>query len=132
MADAEDIHAAGLQVLPSSFPQDLGRRDILPRVFNDREIKRKKDPSAEFTALWSKEPIKSWLCCPTIATNDVLEIGYTTHCWGRGYVPVARTLIDLAFKELGLHRGPLALATMSKVNELLKTWFHPYDTHKEP
>ena len=39
--------------------------------------------------------------------NDVLEIGYTLHpdYWGRGYVPeAARALIDLAFKELGLHK----------------------------
>ena len=39
--------------------------------------------------------------------DDVLEIGYTLHpdYWGRGYVPeVARALIDLAFKELDLHK----------------------------
>ena len=39
--------------------------------------------------------------------DDVLEIGYTLHpdYWGRGYVPeAARALIDLAFKELNLHK----------------------------
>ncbi|WP_347102700.1 GNAT family N-acetyltransferase [Streptococcus anginosus] len=39
--------------------------------------------------------------------DDVLEIGYTLHpdYWGRGYVPeAARALIDLAFKELRLHK----------------------------
>ena len=39
--------------------------------------------------------------------DDVLEIGYTLHpdYWGQGYVPEAvRALIDLAFKELGLHK----------------------------
>lgn len=39
--------------------------------------------------------------------DDVLEIGYTLHpdYWGLGYVPeTASTLIDLAFKELGLHK----------------------------
>ena len=39
--------------------------------------------------------------------DDVLEIGYTLHpdYWGRGYVPEApRALIDLAFKELDLHK----------------------------
>lgn len=39
--------------------------------------------------------------------DDVLEIGYTLHpdYWGRGYVPeAARALIDLAFKDLGLHK----------------------------
>ena len=39
--------------------------------------------------------------------DDVLEIGYTLHpdYWGRGYVPeAARTLINLAFKELELHK----------------------------
>ncbi|REK93233.1 N-acetyltransferase [Streptococcus sp. NM] len=39
--------------------------------------------------------------------DDVLELGYTLHpdYWGRGYVPeAARALIDLAFRELGLHK----------------------------
>ncbi|HEU3291108.1 GNAT family protein [Streptococcus pneumoniae] len=39
--------------------------------------------------------------------DDVMEIGYTLHSdyWGRGYVPeAARALIDLAFKDLGLHK----------------------------
>ena len=43
--------------------------------------------------------------------DDVLEIGYTLHpdYWGRGYVPeAARALIDLAFKELGLHKIELS------------------------
>ena len=43
--------------------------------------------------------------------DDVLEIGYTLHpdYWGRGYVPeAARTLIDLAFKELNLHKIELS------------------------
>lgn len=37
----------------------------------------------------------------------MLELGYTLHSdyWGRGYVPeAARALIDLAFKDLGLHK----------------------------
>ena len=43
--------------------------------------------------------------------DDVLEIGYILHpdYWGRGYVPeAARALIDLAFKELGLHKIELS------------------------
>lgn len=39
--------------------------------------------------------------------DDVLEIGYILHpdYWGQGYVPeAARALIDLGFKELGLHK----------------------------
>ena len=43
--------------------------------------------------------------------DDVLEIGYTLHpdYWGRGYVPeAARSLIDLAFKELNLHKIELS------------------------
>ena len=39
--------------------------------------------------------------------DDILEIGYTLHpdYWGQGHVPeAARTLIDLAFKELDLHK----------------------------
>mgnify|MGYP000855004634 FL=1 len=39
--------------------------------------------------------------------DDVLEIGYTLHpdYWGRGYVPeAASALIDLGFKDLGLHK----------------------------
>lgn len=43
--------------------------------------------------------------------DDVLEIGYILQpdYWGRGYVPeAARALIDLAFKELGLHKIELS------------------------
>lgn len=43
--------------------------------------------------------------------DDVLEIGYILHpdYWGRGYVPeAARALIDLAFKELKLHKIELS------------------------
>ena len=39
--------------------------------------------------------------------DDVLELGYTLHLdyWGRGYVPEAAfALIDLAFKDLDLHK----------------------------
>lgn len=39
--------------------------------------------------------------------DDVLEVGYILHpdYWGLGYVPeAARTLIDLGFQELGLHK----------------------------
>ena len=39
--------------------------------------------------------------------DDVLELGYTLHpdYWGRGYVPEAAcALIDLAFKDLDLHK----------------------------
>ena len=39
--------------------------------------------------------------------DDVLEIGYNLHpdYWGQGYVPeAALALIDLGFKELGLHK----------------------------
>ena len=56
--------------------------------------------------------------------DDVLELGYILHpdYWGRGYVPeAALALIDLAFKDLGLHKIELTcLAIMSKVNELQK------------
>ncbi len=43
--------------------------------------------------------------------DDVLELGYTLHpdYWGRGYVPeAARALIDLAFKEMDLHKIELS------------------------
>ena len=43
--------------------------------------------------------------------DNVLEIGYILHpdFWGRGYVPeAARALIDLAFKELNLHKIELS------------------------
>ena len=39
--------------------------------------------------------------------DDVLELGYILHpdYWGRGYVPeAARALIELGFKNLGLHK----------------------------
>ena len=61
--------------------------------------------------------------------DDVLEIGYTLHpdYWGQGYVPEAvRALIDLTFKELGLHKIELAcLGTMSKVNESQRSLVSP-------
>ena len=43
--------------------------------------------------------------------DDVLEVGYTLHpdYWGRDYVPeAARALIELAFKELDLHKIELS------------------------
>ena len=43
--------------------------------------------------------------------DDVLEIGYLLHpdYWGQAYVPeAARALIDLAFKELNLHKIELS------------------------
>ena len=43
--------------------------------------------------------------------DDVLELGYILHpdYWGRGYVSeAARVLIDLAFKELNLHKIELS------------------------
>ena len=43
--------------------------------------------------------------------DDVLEIGHTLHpnYWGRGHVlEAARALIDLAFRELGLHNIELS------------------------
>ena len=43
--------------------------------------------------------------------DDVLEIGYTLHpdYWSRGYVPeAARALIELGFKDLGLHKVELS------------------------
>ena len=61
--------------------------------------------------------------------DDVLEIGYTLHpdYWGQGYVPEAvRALIDLTFKELGLHKIELTcLGTMSKVNESQRSLVSP-------
>ena len=43
--------------------------------------------------------------------DDILEIGYILHpdYWGRSYVPeAARALIDLAFRELDLHKIELS------------------------
>ena len=73
--------------------------------------------------LWSKEPIKSLVLSTSI-------IATKTMCWrlailciqtigGKVMCPEAvRALIDLTFKELGLHKIELTcLGTMSKVNE---------------
>ena len=64
-------------------------------------------------ALWSKEPIQSLaLLISTIATKTMcwrLAIPCTQTIGGGGYVPeAARALIDLAFKELNLHKIELS------------------------
>ena len=69
--------------------------------------------SQQATELSLKEPIQSLVLSisPRRYEDDVLEIGYTLHpdYWGRGYVPeAARALIDLAFKELNLHKIELS------------------------
>ena len=117
VADAEDIHAyASLQ---KSLTQQAFRpsrpwktRDLLSRAYPSRSQSKKIFQLV--AALWSKEPIGSLaLLTSTIATKTMcwrLAIPCTPDYWGRGYVPEAvRTLIDLAFKELGLHKVGIVL-----------------------
>ena len=116
VADAEDIHAyASLPEVsyPAGFPPVKTLEDeiyYLEHILPDRNQKK---IFQLVTALWSKEPIKSLalLTSNHRHEDDVLEIGYTLHPdhWGRSYVPeAARALIDLAFKELNLHKIELS------------------------
>ena len=96
---------------PTYFMGDGHKR--VYRYLDDRV-----DPMGSFIKKARKKDDKSWIArtnrngassftSPNSGEDDVLEIGYTLHpdYWGRGYVPeVARALIDLAFKDLSLHK----------------------------
>jgi len=90
VADAEDIHAYAS--LPEvSYPAGFPPVKTLEDERTDKII-----GSVDFNHRYE---------------DDVLEIGYTLHpdYWGRSYVPEAAcALINLAFKELGLHKIELS------------------------
>ena len=129
VADAEDIHAyASLPEVtyPAGFPPVKTLEDEIYYLEHILPERNQKDnlPAGYGIVVKGTDAIIGSVDFNHRHEDDVLEIGYTLHpdYWGRGYVPeAARTLIDLGFKNLGLHKIELsALDTMSKVNESQK------------
>ena len=116
VADAEDIfdYASRPEVsYPSGFPpvNTLGDEVYyLEHILPERNEKDKL-PAGYGIIVKETDTIIGSVDFPRRHEDDVLEIGYTLHpdYWGRGYVPeAARALIDLGFKELGLHKIELS------------------------
>ena len=112
VADAEDIHAyASLPEVayPAGFPPVKTLEDevyylehILPECNQKENL-----PVGYGIVVKGTDKVIGSVDFNYRHADDVLELGYTLHpdYWGRGYVPeAARALIDLAFKELGLHK----------------------------
>ena len=100
-------------LLPSRFStrQDLGRRDLLSRAYPSRSQSKENLPAGYGIVVKGTDKIIGSVDFNHRHEDDVLEIGYTLHPdhWGRSYVPeAARALIDLAFKELNLHKIELS------------------------
>ena len=112
VADAEDIHAyASLPEVsyPAGFPPVKTLEDeiyYLEHILPERNEKNNLPAGYGIVAKGTDKVIGS-VDFPRRHEDDVLEIGYILHpdYWGRGYVlEAARTLNDLAFKELNLHK----------------------------
>ena len=112
IADAEDIHAyASLPEVsyPAGFPPVKTLEDEIYYLEHILPERNEKDnlPAGYGIVVKGTDTIIGSVDFPRRHEDDVLEIGYILHpdYWGRGYVPeAARTLIDLAFKELNLHK----------------------------
>ena len=112
VADAEDIHAyASLPEVayPAGFPPVQTLEDeiyYLEPILPERN--EKDNLSAGYgIVVKGTDTIIGSVDFNHRHEDDVLEIDYTLHpnYWGLGYVPeAASTLIDLAFKVLGLHK----------------------------
>ena len=116
VADAEDIHAyASLPEVsyPAGFPPVKTLEDeiyYLEHILPDRNQKENL-PAGYGIVVKGTDKIIGSVDFNHRHEDDVLEIGYTLHpdYWGRSYVPeAARALIDLAFKELNLHKIELS------------------------
>ena len=112
VADAEDIYAyASLPEVAylAGFPPVKTLEDeiyYLEHILPERNQKDKL-PSGYGIVVKGTDKVIGSVDFNHRHADDVLEIGYTLHpdYWGRGYVPeAARALIDLGFKELGLHK----------------------------
>ena len=136
VADAEAIHAyASLPEVsyPAGFPPVQTLEDEIYYLEHILPERNQKDnlPAGYRIVVKGTDTIIGSVDFNHRHGDDVLKLGYTLHpdYWGRGYVPeAARALIDLAFKELNLHKIELAwlvLATMSKVNESLRSLAFP-------
>ena len=116
VADAEDIYAyASLPEVsyPAGFPPVKTLEDeiyYLEHILPERNEKENL-PAGYGIVVKGTDTIIGSVDFNHRHEDDVLEIGYTLHpdYWGRGYVPEAtRALIDLGFKELGLHKIELS------------------------
>ena len=112
VADTEDIHAyASLPEVayPAGFPPVKTLEDevyYLEYILPERNQKENL-PAGYGIVVKGTDKVIGSVDFNHRHADDVLEIGYTLHpdYWGRGYVPEAAfALIDLAFKELGLHK----------------------------
>jgi len=112
VADAEDIfdYASRPEVsYPAGFPPVKTLEDeiyYLEHILPERNQKENL-PAGYGIVVKGTDKVIGSVDFPRRHEDDVLELGYILHpdYWGRGYVPeVARALIDLAFRELGLHK----------------------------
>ncbi|MFQ9267426.1 MAG: GNAT family N-acetyltransferase [Streptococcus salivarius] len=112
VADAEDIYAyASLPEVsyPAGFPPVKTLEDevyYLENILPERNQKANL-PAGYGIVVKGTDKVIGSVDFNHRHEDDVLEIGYTLHpdYWGRGYVPeAAHVLIDLSFKELGLHK----------------------------
>ena len=110
--DAEDIfdYASRPEVsYPAGFPPVKTLEDeiyYLEHILPERNQKENL-PAGYGIVVKGTDTIIGSVDFPRRYEDDVLEIGYTLHpdYWGRGYVPEATSaLINLAFKELNLHK----------------------------
>ena len=116
IADAEDIHAyASLPEVsyPAGFPPVKTLEDEIYYLEHILPERNQKDnlPAGYGIVVKGTDKVIGSVDFNHRHEDDVLEIGYTLHpdYWGRGYVPeAARTLIDLAFTELNLHKIELS------------------------
>ena len=112
VADAEDIHAyASLPEVayPAGFPPVKTLEDEIYYLEHILPERNQKDnlPAGYGIVVKGTDKVIGSVDFNHRHEDDVLEIGYTLHpdYWGRGYVPeAALALIDLAFKDLGLHK----------------------------
>ncbi|EKS17027.1 GNAT family N-acetyltransferase [Streptococcus sp. F0441] len=112
VADAEDIHAyANLPEVayPAAFHPVKTLEDeiyYLKHILPERN-KKENIPVGYGIVVKGTDKVIGSVDFNHRHEDDVLEIGYILHpdYWGLGYVPeAASTLIDLAFKVLGLHK----------------------------
>lgn len=112
VADVEDIfdYASRPEVsYPAGFPPVKTLEDEIYYLEHILPERNEKDnlPAGYGIVIKGTDIIIGSVDFPRRYEDDVLEIGYTLHpdYWGLGYVPeAARALIDLGFKELGLHK----------------------------
>ena len=116
VADAEYIHAyASLAEVsyPAGFPPFKTLEDeiyYLEHILPERNQKENL-PAGYGIVVKGTDKVIGSVDFNHRHEDDVLELGYTLHpdYWGRGYVQeAARALIDVAFKELGLHKIELS------------------------